>query len=340
MTLLDDPDSIKVGWKAGPEQYPPTDLLEYAITAERVGFDLVEASDHFHPWSEAGQASFVWTWLGAVASRTTTIHIGTGVTCPILRYHPSIIAQASATVGALAPGRTYLGVGTGEALNEYAATGMWPDYDEREERLGEAIDLIRFLWTGDQVTFTGDYYETREAKLYTVSPHQIPLYISSMVPESSYFAGCYGDGLITTGGKQPDEYKQLIKNFEEGARESDKDPETMPLMIELSGAYTEDTEGAIRCTLQYWAGAQVPAMFDQKIYTPAMSAKNGQVVGADFLKSKMCISGDPEEHIKWLKKYVDLGFTQLIFHSAGPDQKDMIERYGRDVLPHIREESA
>jgi len=159
-----------------------------------------------------------------------------------------------------------------------------------------------------------------------------------MVPESGYFAGCYGDGLITTGGKEPDIYKQLIKNFEDGARESDKDPETMPLMIELSGAYTDDIEGAIRCTLQYWAGAQVPAMFDQKIYTPEMSAKNGQVVRADFLKSKMCISGDAEEHIRWLKRYIDLGFTQLIFHSAGPDQKEMIERYGSDVLPHIREE--
>ncbi len=339
MTLLDDPDAIRLGWKEGPEQYAPIDLLEYAITAERVGFDFIESSDHFHPWSEAGQASFVWTWLGAVASRTTKIHIGTGVTCPTLRYHPSVVAQASATVGALAPGRTYLGVGTGEALNEYSATGMWPEYDEREERLGEAIDLIRFLWTGDEVTFTGDYYETREAKLYTMSPHQIPLYISSMVPDSGYFAGCYGDGLITTGGKEPDVYKQLIDNFEKGAKESDKDPETMPLMIELSGAYTDDIEGAIRCTRQYWAGAQVPAMFSQRIYTPEMSAQNGQIVQADFLKSKMCISGDPEEHIRWLKKYIDLGFTQLVFHSAGPDQRGMIERYARDVLPYIRGES-
>jgi coenzyme F420-dependent glucose-6-phosphate dehydrogenase len=134
-----------LGWKAGPEQYPPLELLDDAIAAERAGFDWLDVSDHFHPWSEDGQAGFSWTWLGAAAVKTNTLVLATGVTCPFLRYHPAVIAQAAATLGAMAPGRAYLGLGTGEALNEYAATGRWPDYPERQAMLAEAVALMREL---------------------------------------------------------------------------------------------------------------------------------------------------------------------------------------------------
>src|SRR5689334_13266254 len=132
---------IQLGWKAGSEQYPPLELLDYAVAAERAGFDSVDVSDHFHPWSDDGQACFTWTWLGAAAVKTSRVALGTGLTCPILRYHPAVIAQAAATLGAMAPGRAYLAVGTGEALNEYAATGEWPEYVERQRMLAEAIAL-------------------------------------------------------------------------------------------------------------------------------------------------------------------------------------------------------
>ncbi len=171
---------LKLGWKAGPEQYQPKELLEYAIAAENAGFDSIDVSDHFHPWSESGQACFSWTWLGAAAVQTSKIVLGTGITCPILRYHPAIIAQASATLGVLAPDRAYLCVGTGEALNEYAATGEWPGYEERQAMLIEAINLIRSLWTGQETTFEGIYYHTRKAKLYTKPEKPIPLYVSTM----------------------------------------------------------------------------------------------------------------------------------------------------------------
>ena len=180
---------LQLGWKAGPEQYPPTQLLEYALVAEQAGFDSIDVSDHFHPWSEAGQASFTWTWLGAVAVQTKHIGLGPGITCPILRYHPSIIAQAAATVSCFAPGRTYLGVGTGEALNEYASTGLWPEYEERLERLIEAIELIRTLWSGEEVTYEGKYYQTRKAKLYTPPASPIPIYVSTLAPHSARYAG-------------------------------------------------------------------------------------------------------------------------------------------------------
>ena len=159
---------LKLGWKAGPEQYQPTELLDYVVAAENAGFESVDVSDHFHPWSEQGHACFTWTWLGAAAVKTKKIELGPGVTCPILRYHPSIIAQASATVDNFAPGRTYLAVGTGEALNEYASTATWPEYDERQAMMLEAIELIRALWTGDEITYDGVFYSTRKGQaIYT-----------------------------------------------------------------------------------------------------------------------------------------------------------------------------
>ena len=328
---------LQLGWKAGPEQYPPNELLDYAIVAEQSGFDTIDSSDHFNPWSEAGQASFVWTWLGAVAARTSRIHMGTGVTCPILRYNPAIIAQAAATVSVLAPGRNFMCVGTGEALNEYAATGIWPDYDERQDMLAEAIDLIRALWSGQQITFDGTYYETQKAKLYTPPASPIPLYVSTTVPGSSAeFAGQYGDGMITVGGKEPQEYKEIIQRFEEGARSEGKDPSKMPKLIELNVAYTQDTDAAIECQKKYWAGTFIPALFDQKIYTPKMSQQNGKSVGSDTIMKMCCISGNAEDHVKYAQQFIDLGFTTLFFHSAGPDQRAFLQNYGRDVLPQIR----
>src|SRR5687768_3384333 len=147
----------------------------------------------------ATRGVITWSVLGAIAARTSRITLGTGVTCPILRYHPAIVAQAAATVATLAPGRFFLGIGTGEALNEYSATGLWPSYNERRDQLTEAIDLIRALWSGEKVTHKGEHYETHGAKLYTLPDEPIPLYISSLVPASAGWAGEYGDGLITAG---------------------------------------------------------------------------------------------------------------------------------------------
>jgi len=332
----EDTRVIELGWKAGPEQYPPLELLDYAIVAEQAGFDIIDTSDHFHPWSEAGQASFAWAWLGAVAARTQHIKFGTGVTCPILRYHPSVIAQAVATLGVMAPERVYLGVGTGEALNEYASMGEWPGYEERQARMEESIELIRQLWTGKPIDFSGTYYHTHQARIYTRPEAAIPLYISTMVPASATIAGRLGDGLFTVGGEDPDTYKQIIANFETGAREAGKDPKKMRRLIELNVAYTDNEEAAISEMKKYWAGTFVPALYDQKVYTPALSEKNGKVVGSDVIKQKMCLSANPNDHVKYIQQHIDLGFDTFFFHCAGPDQRAFLENYGRDVLPRVR----
>ena len=328
---------LKIGWKAGAEQFPPADLLTYAEQAEQAGFSLLDISDHFHPWSEDGQAVFAWTWLGAVAARTKRIVLGTGVTCPILRYHPAVIAQAAATLSCLAPGRVYLGLGTGEALNEYAATGMWPEYEERQQRMQEAIELIQTLWTGEEVSFRGTYYQTNKARLYSPPAKPIPIYMSALVPQSAHFAGKYSDGLFTVGGKQPEVYRQLLQNFEQGAREGGKDPATMPKLIELNVEYEQNIDQALTNHLKYWAGSYVPALFDQKIYSPKMSAENGQIVTPEAIKKAGCASSNPEDHRKFAQQFIDLGFDHLIFHSARQDQRAFIEAYSQDVVKHLSE---
>jgi coenzyme F420-dependent glucose-6-phosphate dehydrogenase len=274
-----------------------------------------------------------------VAVKTKKIMLGTGVTCPIIRYHPAVIAQAAATLAWLAPKRFFLGVGTGEALNEYAATAQWPGYGTRRAQLKEAIELIRALWSGETITHKGDFFQTRKAKLYTCPRERIPLYISAMVPNSAAFAAQYGDGLITVGGEEPETYKKLLENFEARAREAGKDPAAMPRMIEIAADYTADETHAIECRKAYWAGTFVPALFTEKIYTPAMSEQNGQVVGSDTVREAACISADPADHIKVAQRYIDLGFDHLIFHSAGPDQRAFIEEYGKHVLPELRQRS-
>jgi|AGTN01.1.fsa_nt_gi F420-dependent oxidoreductase, G6PDH family len=324
-----------LGWKAGTEQCDPLDLLEQAVMAEKAGFESINMSDHFHPWDPAGQSCNTWTWLGAAAARLNGIETGTGVTCPILRYNPAIIAQSAATVDRMSSGKFYLGVGTGEALNEYPCTGQWPGYKERQDMMRESIELIRLLWTGDEITFDGDYYTMRKARLYTAPLREIPIYISSLVPESAFFAGYYGDGLVT-GSNTPETMKAIISNFDAGAREAGKDPAQMPKQVECFAAYTDDEDAAIAAFKQYWAGTMAPAMYTQNLYTPAMSAASGAIAGRDTIRRGTCISRDPQKQAKFAQQFIDLGFNRFYVHFAGPDIAGLIESYGKDVLPVIR----
>ena len=189
------------------------------------------------------------------------------------------------------------------------------------------------------MTHKGKNYETHKAKLYTPPASPIPLYVSALDPDSATFAGKYGDGLITVGGKQPEIYQNILKDFEKGAREAGKDSSKMHRMIELNVAYTDNMEAAIEQQFKYWAGTYVPALFDQKIYSPAMSQENGEVIGADTVKKTGCFSTNPDDHVKFVQQYIDLGFDYIFLHSAGPDQRSFIERYGRDVLPRLRSQA-
>jgi coenzyme F420-dependent glucose-6-phosphate dehydrogenase len=324
---------LTLGWKASPEQWSPEDLLEFAVEADRAGFDSIDVSDHFHPWAPPGQSCFTWSWLGAAAARTSKIELGTGVTCPILRYNPVIIAQAAATVQRLSHGGFFLGVGTGEALNEYPCTAEWPDYYTRQDMVREAIGLMRLLWSGDEITFDGDYFSARKAALYTPPKSMIPVYISSLVPESAYFAGYYGDGLITVGGVN----EELLRNFEHGARDAGKDPAAMPKQIAIHAELTDDVETALAPYRKYWKSTHIHAMYLQKIYTPGMAALNGEAIGDDTLKKGILIASDPEAHARKAQELIDAGFNRIHFNSASLDQAKFIRDFAGQVLPIIRD---
>ncbi len=219
----------RVGFVLSHEQFPTSKLVEFAAAAEQAGFGYLWASDHLQPWQDnEGHSSFPWLTLGLVSQRTRAATFGTGVTCPTYRHHPTDVAQAFATLAGLAPGRVFLGVGTGEAINELAGTGQFGRYPERHDRLIEAITLIRQLWSGQRVSFRGRYFQTEQLRLYDLPTQPPPIYVAAGGPKSATLAGQYGDGWITTGGMDP----RLRTAFEQGARAAGKDPARMPTFVE------------------------------------------------------------------------------------------------------------
>ncbi len=221
----------EIGYVLSHEQFLPAQLIELPLRTENAGFDRLWTSDHFHPWMDnQGHAGFAWITMAALGQRTTRIPFGTGVTCPTYRYRPEIVAQAFATLGILYPGRVFLGVGTGEALNERPVGAEWGNYEERAGRLVEAIELIRRLWTGEWVDYNGRYYKSEQARLYDIPAEPVPIYVAAGGPKSLKLAGRYGDGLITVGkGRLEEKQRQA---FEQGAHEAGRDPKTLPILVE------------------------------------------------------------------------------------------------------------
>ena len=240
--------TIRFGYKASAEQFGPRDLLDFSVHAEEVGLDILAVSDHFQPWRHStGRAPNALVWLGALAARTERAHIGTSVLTPTLRYHPAIVAQAFGTLAQLAPGRVFLGVGTGEAMNETPATGIeWPAFKERFDRLVEAIELKRLLWAEERVSFEGKYYRTERATIYERPEHPIPIYVAASGARTARMAGSVADGFICTSGKKPELYDELLAAVEEGAAGAGKEPGDVRRMIEIKVSY--DTTATARAT--------------------------------------------------------------------------------------------
>ena len=247
---------LKLGFKASAEQFDPRELVEIAVAAEEHGMDSVAVSDHFQPWRHnGGHAPFSLAWMAAVGESTKRVQIGTSVMTPTFRYNPAVIAQAFATMGCLYPGRIMLGVGTGEALNEYATgfQGEWPEFKERFARLRESIKLMRELWTGEEVNFDGEYYHTQGAYMYDIPEQPIPVYVAAGGPVVARYAGRAGDGFICTSGKGPELYtEKLLPAVAEGAAKAERDVDTIDKMIEIKISYDPDPELALENT-RFWA---------------------------------------------------------------------------------------
>jgi coenzyme F420-dependent glucose-6-phosphate dehydrogenase len=328
---------MRYGYKASSEQFAARPLLDYSLLAERLGFDTVAVADHFQPWRHTGgQAPFALSWLGALAQATSRVSIGTSVLTPTLRYQPPIVAQAFATLGSLAPGRVFLGVGTGEALNELPATGgEWPSGRERRRRMGEAIELIRRLWTEERVDFEGEYYRTARATIYERPPEPVPIWIAAGGPLAAKLAGRLGDGFICTSGKGEDLYGKLLDAVAEGARDAGRDPDSITRMIEVKVSYDTDREAAER-SCRWWGALALSGEQKSGIDDP-IELERAADAQAEKASSRFIVSDDPDQMAEAIGAYVDFGFTELVFHHPGDDQARALELFARDVLPRLRQ---
>lgn len=332
--------SVRIGYKASAEQFGPRELLDFTVEAERRGLDVVAVSDHFQPWRHhGGHSPSALTWLGAAGQATSSVVLGTSVLTPTLRYHPSMIAQAFATLGVLSPGRIYLGVGSGEALNETPATGQeFPGRKERRMRLAEAITLIRLLWTQERVDFHGDYYEVSRATIYDRPEQPVPIFVAASGPLAAKLAGRVGDGFICTSGKDPELYRTLLGKVQEGAEAAGRDPSAIRRQIEVKVSYDRDLDYAYKAC--HWWAALALAPEQKEGVEDAIEMERLADANAENAHTRFIVSDDPQDVVERIGPYLDLGFEDLVIHAPGADQLRFLEQFTQDVLPALRERAA
>ena len=327
----------RVGYHLSSEQFAAGQLIANAVAAEQAGFDEVWVSDHFHPWQDnQGHASHAWVVLSAMGRATGHIPIGTGVTCPTYRYRPADVAQAFATLGTLYPGRVFLGVGSGESLNEVPSGGGWGPLRERTERMAEAVQLIRKLWAGDWVTHDGPYYPIQNAKLYDVPADPIPLFMAASGPKNSRLVGQIGDGWVTVGAAVLDD--TIRAAFREGAANAGKDPDRMPVMVEhycVVGGQPEAERAAQRWRFIATAWELLNEPDPREIQRKAEASTSLEEV-----YGRWTVSEDPEEHAEAIEEYFKAGVTDVFIHSGQEDQARVIDFFGNRVLPLIRRQGS
>jgi coenzyme F420-dependent glucose-6-phosphate dehydrogenase len=328
---------LTVGYAAMLEQFHPTEAVALTALAEEHGFSGCMAADHFQPWvPQQGQASFVWNVLTAVGERTTG-DMGPGVTCPSFRFHPAMVAQAAATLEAMYPGRSWLGVGAGEALNEHVIGGYWPEAGERSARMFEAIEIIKKLFdasiAGKDVKHKGTYFQMESARLWTMPEVAPPVLVATAGPINARKTGKFADGIITVGAAL-EKIGGLFAKFEEGAREAGKDPDTMPKVLQLHLSWAPTDEEALTNAMVEWpnGGMKFPKA---DIRSPFEFEQMAKLVRTEDFEGRMVISSDPDEHRAYIQRFVDLGFDRVYLHNVGRNQADWIEVFGREVLPKL-----
>jgi G6PDH family F420-dependent oxidoreductase len=324
-----------VGYAASFEQFHPTDLLTWCQKAEQAGFSAVMASDHFHPWTPSqGQSGFVWSWLGALGTATSMPKFGTGVTPPGFRYHPAVIAQAATTVEAMFPGRFFLGLGAGEALNEHIVGEYWPEAPVRLERLMESIEIIERLFEGKVVKHQGKHFNVESAKLYTLPEKAPPIYVATSGPIMAGRTGRLVDGIITVGAAD-EKLKMLMDRFEKGARDAGKDPSTMPRMLQIKVSYAETDKEALDAAVRDWpnGGMNFPKA---DIRNPEDFEAMAKLVRPENFKNRVFASSDLDKHVEHIQHFLDLGFHEIYVHNVNRDQEAFIEAYGKEVIPNLK----
>jgi TAT-translocated FGD2 family F420-dependent dehydrogenase len=325
----------QVGFQLAHEQFTVPQLVDLGIAADAAGFDLLAVSDHFQPWqANEGHSGQAWITMSAIGQRTTRIRMGTTVTCPTFRYNPGVVAEAFASLSLLYPGRVFLGIGSGEALNEEAATGVWPKWPERSERLVEAAEIIRKLWGGKQIDHVGKYYKVN-ARLYDPPSQPIPLLMAGNGPKAMHRCGQYVDGLIT----DPKTWKEHKAEFQKGASDAGKDLAQMPVFIEQYVVVGGEKEEAEAAEMWRFGPKAWKSYFDIRDPKTIEDHANAEI-SLDKVTEGWPVGSDPEVHVKVLSELFDSGATGVHIHSGQHDQQRVIDFYGKEVLPRLRKITA
>jgi G6PDH family F420-dependent oxidoreductase len=316
------------GYFLSTEEYTPQELLEQAALAEEAGFDALWISDHFHPWNdEQGQSAFVWSVIGAL-SRVCRLPVMTAVTCPTMRISPVIVAQAAATSAVLHDGRFRLGVGSGEALNEHIHGQAWPGAEVRLEMLEEAVEVMRRLWTGEVVDHRGTYYTVDNARIYTLPERPPEVWVSGFGPQATRLAGRIGDGYVTTSPDQ--ELLDLFRSTSGGK----------PAAAGLKAAWAPTEEEGVEHAHRLWRTSGVPGELAQVLPTPRHFEQAAKLVTPDMTRDSLVCGPDVERHVASYAPYLEAGFDEVYVAAIGPHYRDMISRFGADVLPAVRAQAA
>ncbi|MDQ2853259.1 MAG: TIGR03557 family F420-dependent LLM class oxidoreductase [Chloroflexota bacterium] len=325
----------RIGYAAMLEQFHPTELLDWCQQAEAAGFSAgFMVSEHFHPWTpQQGQSAFAWSFMGALGQRTS-LPFGVAVTTPGFRYHPAVIAHAAATLGAMYPGRFWLGLGAGEALNEHIIGGEWPEIGIRSAMLFEAIEVITKLFSGGVVRHDGEYFTLASAKLYTRPERPVPIYVATAGPVNARRTGRHADGMITVGAAD-DKIKMLWAKFDEGATAEGKDAAAMPKLLQIHISWAPTPAEAEANAMREWPNGGMPFP-KQDIRHPEDFANMAKLVRPEHFTDRVLISADLDEHAAQIQKYVDMGFDEVHLHNVGRNQAEFIRAFEEGVLPQLR----
>ncbi|MFF3153231.1 LLM class F420-dependent oxidoreductase [Streptomyces sp. NPDC057910] len=312
------------GYFLSSEEHTPTELVEQARMAEQAGFTALWISDHYHPWNDQqGQSPFVWSVIGAL-SQAVSLPVETAVTCPVIRTHPAVIAQAAATSAVQLGGRFRLGVGSGEALNEHILGDPWPEASVRLEMLEEAVLVMRQLFTGEQISHNGKHYTVENARLYTVPDGPVPIDVSAFGPQAAEVAGRIGDGFITM---TPD--ASAIERFRRSGGGN------KPVYAGLKVCWNTDEEEAVRTAHRLWANEQLPGELPQILPTPRHFEQASELVTADRVAQNVTCGPDADAHVAAVKEYADAGFDTVYINQIGKDQQGFFDFYRTKVLPQL-----
>ncbi|MBW3579173.1 MAG: TIGR03557 family F420-dependent LLM class oxidoreductase [Actinobacteria bacterium] len=316
---------VELGYALSCEEHRPSDLVANARRAEEVGFGFALISDHFHPWLDAqGQSPLVWNVVGAIAQVTDALIVGTGVSCPTMRVHPAIVAQAAATSAAMLPGRFFLGVGSGERLNEHVTGATWPATDVRHDMLEEAIGIIRALWTGDMVTHRGRHFTVEDARLYTLPDEPPPLAVAASGPSAAELAGRLGDALV---GLAPS--SDVIETFRQAGGDG------KPRYGQITVCWAESEDQAVRTAMEHWPQIGLKSDENTEFRTPKQFQQAVQLVTEDRLTQLVACGPDPGRHLEMIDRFSDAGYDHVYLHQVGPDQEGFLRFSERELLPRL-----